>query len=117
MANTLIPIDPSGTSPISTRRFDSRSHSNEPVPMPSENVASKMVTTSGLAESTSFAKLKKEVRNVAPTNHSHEMPRRLRNTVRSDFASLRLRHVSDTGFQLMRNSGCDASDLGTNAET
>src|SRR6187402_1905141 len=105
MANTLIPIDPSGTSPISTRRFESFSHKSEPVPIPIENVPSNTVTTSGFAESTSLAKLKNDVRKVAPTNHSHEIPSRLRKTVRSRRASARLRHVSVKGFQLIFNSG------------
>jgi hypothetical protein len=117
MANTLMPIEPSGTSPISTFRFDSFSHSSEPIPIPIENVPSSTVTTSGFADSTSLAKLKKDVRNVAPTNHSHEIPSRLRNTVRSSRASARLRHVSLNGFQLIFRSGCIAAVLGTNADT
>ncbi len=81
--------------------------------MPIENVASSTVTTSGLADSTSLAKLKNDVRKVAPTNHSHEMPSRLRNTVRFCRASFRLRQVSETGFQLIFSSGCGAGVCGT----
>ncbi|CAJ7683939.1 Uncharacterised protein [Burkholderia pseudomallei] len=115
IANTLMPSEPSGTSPISTRRRDNRSHSSEPRPMPNENVASSTVTTSGFADSTSFAKPKNDVRNVAPTNHSHEMPSRLRNTVRFSRASFRLRHVSENGFQLIASFGCGAGVAGTPA--
>jgi len=99
------------------RRFESRSHISEPNPMPIENVPSSTVTTSGFADSTSFAKLKNDDRNVAPTNHSHEIPSRLRNTVRFSCAIFRLRHVSLTGFQLICRSGCGAGVAGTNTDT
>ncbi|KAF1051653.1 MAG: hypothetical protein GAK41_01267 [Burkholderia gladioli] len=59
-----MPIEPSGTRPISTRLRDSLSHSIEPRPIPIEKVASSTVTTSGLADITSLAKPKNEVRNV-----------------------------------------------------
>ena len=99
------------------RRFESFSHISEPRPMPIENVPSSTVTTSGSADSTFFAKLKNDDRKVAPTNHSQEMPSRLRNTVRFSRASFRLRHVSLTGFQLMRRSGCGAAVTGTKLDT
>ncbi len=108
-----MPIDPNGTRPISTMRPESFSHSTEPRPMPIENTASSSVTTFWSPPSTLRAKAKNEVRKVAPTNHSHEMPSRLRNTARWLLASFRLRQVSETGFQLMRRSGCEAGDTGT----
>ncbi|MCY1227163.1 hypothetical protein D9M72_394250 [compost metagenome] len=54
-ANTVMPIEPNGTRPISTWRPDKRSHSSEPVPMPSENTASSSVTTFWSPPSTSLA--------------------------------------------------------------
>src|SRR5207245_4817641 len=80
MENTLMPIAPSGTRPISTCRFDSTSHSSEPMPMPTENTTSKSDATCSLPLSTSFAKDGNCDRNTAPKNHIHEMPSNERNT-------------------------------------
>ncbi len=113
IANTVMPIEPNGTRPSSTCRPDSRSHSSEPTPMPTENTASSSVTTLWSPPSTVLANAKNEVRKVAPRNHSHEMPSRLRNTVRLSRASIRLRQVSVTGFQFSFRSGCGAGDKGT----
>ncbi len=44
-ANSVMPIEPNGTRPISTLWPDSRSHSSDPTPMPIENTASSSVTT------------------------------------------------------------------------
>ncbi|MNL23892.1 hypothetical protein D3C87_1453020 [compost metagenome] len=116
-ANTVMPMEPNGTRPISTVRPDSRSHSRDPTPMPIENIASSSVTTFWSPPSTSRAKLKKAVRNVAPRNQSQEMPSRLRNTTRRSRASIRLRHVSVSGFQLMRRSGWGGGETGTPCDT
>ena len=43
IANSVRPIEPNGTRPISTLRPDSRSHSSEPTPMPTEKIASSSV--------------------------------------------------------------------------
>ena len=48
MPNTVSPIEPNGTRPISTLRPDMRSHSSDPVPMPMENSVSSSVTTCSL---------------------------------------------------------------------
>jgi hypothetical protein len=85
--------------------------------MPTENTASSSVTTFWSPPSTSLAKLKNDVRNVAPRNHSQEMPSRLRKTTRLWRARTRLRQVSVNGFQLMRRSGWGAGDTGTPCET
>ena len=47
-ANSVMPIEPSGTRPSSTRRAESFSHSSEPTPMPKVNVASSRVTAVSL---------------------------------------------------------------------
>src|SRR5450756_190040 len=107
-----MPIEPKGTSPISTLCPDNRSHNKEPTPTPSEKTASSMVTTWVSPPSTSLAKLKNDVRNVAPKNQSQEMPSSDRNTVRSVFASFRFFQVSDTGFQLITRPGSDGGAAG-----
>ena len=80
--------------------------------MPSENTASSSVTTSVSPPSTSFAKLKNDVRNVAPKNHNHEMPSSDRNTVRLVFASFRFFQVSVNGFQFISRPGSDEGAAG-----
>ncbi len=70
-----MPIDPSGTRPISTLRPDSRSVTSEPVPMPNENTASRNVTTPSSPPRFSRANGVKLVRKIEPKNQSHEMPR------------------------------------------
>ncbi len=74
MAKIVMPIDPKGTSPISTRRPDSLSHASEPMPMPIENTASRSVTTDSLPPRFVRAYGVKLVRKIEPKNHSHEMP-------------------------------------------
>jgi hypothetical protein len=114
IANTLMPIAPSGTSPISTWRRDSTSHSSEPTPMPTENTTSSSDATCSLPCSTSLAKGGKSDRNTAPKNHIHEMPSSERKTTMFWCANIRLRQVSVTGFQLMRRFGSVDGDGGTN---
>jgi hypothetical protein len=48
MPNTVSPIEPNGTSPISTLWPESRSHRSEPKPTPIENTTSSSVTTCSL---------------------------------------------------------------------
>ncbi len=43
--NKVNPMEPKGTSPSSTIRPDSRSHSSEPMPIPTANSVSNKVTT------------------------------------------------------------------------
>ena len=52
---TVRPIEPKGTSPISTCRAESRSQSSEPMPMPSVNTPSSRVTLVSVPPSTFFA--------------------------------------------------------------
>lgn len=112
MANTLMPIAPSGTRPISTCRRLSVSHSSEPAPMPTENTTSSSEATCSSPCSTSFAKLGNWLKNTAPKNHIHEMPRSERNTTMLPCASLRLRQVSLNGFQLITRPGSVAGARG-----
>ena len=109
-----MPMAPSGTRPISTWRRDSTSHSSEPVPMPIENTTSSSEATCSSPCSTSLAKAGNSDRNTAPKNHIHEMPSSERKTTTLPWASFRLRHVSLTGFQLMRRPGSADGDAGTN---
>jgi hypothetical protein len=53
-ANTVSPIEPNGTRPISTLRPDRRSHNSEPMPTPAENITNSTVTTSSLPPRTSL---------------------------------------------------------------
>ncbi len=55
--NTLMPMAPSGTRPISTWRRESTSHSSDPMPMPIENTTSRSEATCSLPCSTSLARL------------------------------------------------------------
>ena len=67
IANTVMPIEPNGTRPISTLCPDSRSHSSEPTPMPIENSASSSVYDMlGSPPSTSFVKFGSCVRKIEP---------------------------------------------------
>jgi hypothetical protein len=79
-ANTLMPMAPTGTSPISTWRLLSTSHSKDPVAMPMENTTSSSEATCSLPCSTSLAKLGNWLRNTAPKNHIQLMPSMERNT-------------------------------------
>ena len=54
-ANSEMPMEPKGTSPISTCLDDSRSHSSEPQPMPSVKTPSSRVTLVSVPPSTSLA--------------------------------------------------------------
>ena len=112
IANTLMPIAPNGTSPISTWRRPSTSHSSEPMPRPTENTTSSSDATCSLPCSTSLAKLGNWLRKTAPKNHIHEMPSSDRNTTTLVFASFRFRQVSLTGFQLMTSAGSVADARG-----
>ena len=73
--------------------------------MPIENTTSSIEATCSSPPSTSFAKAGNWARNTAPKNHIHEMPRSERKTTRLPCASLRLRQVSLTGFQLIPGPG------------
>ena len=117
MANTLMPIAPSGTSPISTCRRDSTSQSSEPMPMPTEKTTSSSDATCSSPCSTSLAKLGNWLRNTAPKNHIQLMPSSERNTTRLPCASLRLRSVSLTGLQLIFRPGSVAGAEGMNCAT
>ena len=81
--------------------------------MPTENTTSKSDATCSSPCSTAFAKAGNWARNAAPKNHIHEMPRSERKTTRLPCASLRLRKVSLTGFQLMTRFGSVEGDDGT----
>ncbi len=116
-ANTVMPMAPSGTRPISTWWREKRSHSSAPAPMPTENTTSSSEATCSLPCSTSLAKAGKLDRNTAPKNHIHEMPSSERKTTRLPCASFRLRQVSLTGFQLMTRPGSVAGARGMNCET
>ncbi len=98
-----MPIEPSGTRPISTRRRDSLSQASEPVPMPIENTASRTVTTPSLPPRFSRAYGVKLVRKIEPKNHSQEMPTIELNTAQ----------VSVSGFQLIASAGSAAGECGT----
>ncbi len=112
-----MPMAPSGTRPISTWRRDSVSHSNEPMPMPTENTTSSSDATCSSPCSTSFANDGNCARNTTPKNHIHEMPSSERNTTMWPCASFRLVQVSVTGFQLMRRFGSVAGVAGTHCDT
>ena len=112
-ANTLMPMAPSGTRPISTWRRLSTSHSSAPMPTPTENTTSSIEATRSSPCSTSFANDGNCARNTAPKNHIQLMPSSERKTTRLPCASRRLRQVSVNGFQLMRRPGSVAGDSGT----
>jgi hypothetical protein len=81
--------------------------------MPTENTTSSSDATRSSPCSTSFANAGNSDRNTAPKNHIHEMPSRERKTTMFWRASIRLRHVSVTGFQLMRSPGSLPGEAGT----
>ncbi|MCY1163365.1 hypothetical protein D9M73_32160 [compost metagenome] len=112
-----MPMAPSGTSPISTWRLLSTSHSKEPVAIPIEKTTSSSDATCSLPCITSLAKLGNWLRNTAPKNHIQLMPSMERNTTTLLLASLRLRQVSVMGFQLILRSGSVAGACGMNWET
>ena len=56
MPNTVRPIEPNGTRPISTLWPESRSQASEPTPTPTEKVASSALTVVSEPPSTFFAK-------------------------------------------------------------
>jgi len=80
--------------------------------MPTEKTASSSVTTFSSPRSTSRAKGVIEVRKIEPKNHNHEMPSTEWNTDLSRAATLRLRHVSENGFQLIASAGSGAGECG-----
>ena len=84
--------------------------------MPTENTVSKSAATCSLPCSDSLAKAGKLARNTAPKNHIHEMPMSAMNTGHCCLASARLRQVSATGFQQIRNCGAAAGVGGTPCE-
>src|SRR5215831_16837505 len=106
------PIDPNGTRPISILRPDRRSHRSEPTPTPTENKASSMLTTSSVADRTSLVYTGNWERYTAPRNQNQEMPSTERYTVRLRRMKVRIRQVSETGFQLMTRSGAAAGEWG-----
>ena len=112
MPNSVSPIDPNGTSPISTCLPDNRSQSIEPRPIPTVKIASSNVTNVSSPPSTFLAKTGNCARNSAPYSQNHEMPRIDRNTVRLWRAKPMLRHVSDSGFRLTLSSGIGAGASG-----
>ena len=98
----VMPIEPSGTRPISTWRRDSVSHSSEPTPMPTENTTSSSVATCSSPCSTSLAKGGNGVRN---TDAEEPHPRDAQQRAEHDdvvVRELEVGQVSVTGFQLMR---------------
>ena len=109
-----MPIEPKGTRPISTLWPERRSQRSEPIAMPTEKTASSSVTTLSFPPSTSLLKPANEVRNTDPKNHSQEIPSTERNTLRFCLATIRLRQVSETGFQLILSAGSAGGDRGMN---
>ena len=99
------PIEPNGTRPISILCPESRSHSSEPTPMPTENTTSSSVTTCSVPCSTlrdEVRELRDEHRAVEPEPRDAEDREEHRAVAGGE---PRLRQVSATGFQLMRSSG------------
>ena len=80
--NSVMPIEPNGTRPISTLCPDSFSHSSEPTATPMEKTVSSSVNTVGSPPSTLRAYSGSCVKYIDPKNQNHEMPRHDRNTVR-----------------------------------
>ena len=116
MANTLMPIEPNGTSPISTWRPERRSHSSEPMPMPSERPPAASSPRSG--------------RRRAPPGEAEEgsqhggteepQPGNAQQAGEDGAVlvrQLQVAPVSLSGFQLMRRSGCGAGETGTPRDT
>jgi hypothetical protein len=81
--------------------------------MPTEKTTRRSDATCSSPCSTTFANAGNSVRNAAPKNHIQEMPSSDRKTTRLPCASLRLRSVSVTGFQLMTSPGSVDGDVGT----
>ena len=82
--------------------------------MPSENTASRKVTTPSFPPRFSRAYGVKLVRNTEPKNHSHEMPTIELNTATLPCAIFRLAQVSVKGFQLIASPASAAGECGTN---
>ena len=80
MANTLMPIAPSGTTPISIWRLLRTSHNNEPTAIPIEKTTNSSDATCSLPCTTSLAKLGNWLKKIAPKNHIQLMPNMERNT-------------------------------------
>jgi hypothetical protein len=85
--------------------------------MPMENTTSNRLATCSSPCNTFLAKLGNWLKNTAPKNHIQLMPSSERNTTKLPCASFRLRQVSVTGFQLMRNVGSCAGVGGMNSAT
>ena len=113
IAKTVMPIEPNGTSPISTRRPESLSHASDPTPIPMEKMASRNVTTASLPPRFVRAYGVKLVRKIDPKNHIQEMPMIELNTATSPCAIFRLAQVSVNGFQLIVSPGSAAGECGT----
>ena len=108
-----MPIEPSGTSPISTLCPDSRSHNIDPAPIPIEKTANSSVDTATVPPMTSFVRLGKLVRKIEPKNHSQEIPSSELKIAGWWRASFRFAQVSLKGFQFRRNAGSAAGERGT----
>ena len=82
-AKTLMPIEPSGTSPSSSLRPEKRSQSSEPTPMPTQNSArNKRDHVLVGVQHASSCRSAAATSTAAPKNQNHDTPRTERNTVR-----------------------------------
>lgn len=109
-ANSVSPIDPNGTSPISTSLPESRSQSIEPSPMPTVKIASSSVTGVAVtAEHGKGGKLR-EQRAVKPEPRDAENRQKHGAVVarETDVA----RRVSDKGLRLTLSAGSGAGASG-----
>src|SRR5262245_49201168 len=111
-ANSVRPMDPSGTSPSSMTPPDSRSQTMHPRPTPSEKTVSSSVTTCSSPPRTSCPSPGNCASATAPKNQNHEMPRIDRNTECVSRATPIIRQVSRIGFQRMRMVGSSAGASG-----
>src|SRR5262245_46959938 len=116
-ANSVRPMDPSGTSPSSMTPPDSRSQTMHPRPTPSEKTVSSSVTTCSSPPRTSCPSPGNCASATAPKNQNHEMPRIDRNTECVSRATPIIGQVSRIGFQRMRMVGSSAGASGIECAT
>src|SRR5207344_653439 len=100
-----MPNAPNGTKPISTVRWDSRSHNSEPMPVPIENMPMASKYKSPPPPRLALAYTSSCAVNAVPKNQNQEMPSAELKTARCFMHSRITRQLSVNGFQLIFRCG------------
>src|SRR5215831_800910 len=110
----VMPMEPSGTSPISTLCPDNRSQAREPSAVPIENDASSSVYTVLSPPRTSLAYAGNCASSSAPTSQNQEMPSSELRMARLCAAKRSVCQVAVKGLKFTFNPGSVASARGMN---